>query len=55
MAPAMLTVSGKGETREIPLEAKGVSLGRSSKCDVVLDSSLVSRQHARLFQCTSSA
>lgn len=50
MPAAALAVSGKGGPREFPLEPKGVLLGRSSKCDVVLDSHLVSRQHARVFQ-----
>jgi len=50
MPQTTLIIAGEGESREVPLEAKGVILGRSSKCDVVLNSSLVSRQHARLFQ-----
>ncbi len=50
MAEATLTITGKGQTREVPLEPKGIVLGRSSTCDVVLDSPLVSRQHARIFQ-----
>jgi len=50
MAEATLTITGKGQTREVPLGPKGIVLGRSSACDVVLDSALVSRQHARVFQ-----
>ncbi len=50
MAEATLTITGKGQTREVPLEPKAIVLGRSSACDVVLDSALVSRQHARVFQ-----
>jgi len=50
MAKTKLIVSGPVETREVPLDAKGVILGRSSNCDVVLDHSNVSRQHARISQ-----
>jgi len=46
----MLTVSGQGEHREVPLDASGAVIGRNAKCDVVLDSDRVSRQHARIFQ-----
>ena len=50
MPAATLVISGPDRTSEFPLAASGVIIGRSSKCDVVLDSLLVSRQHARIFQ-----
>ncbi|MBL7154476.1 MAG: FHA domain-containing protein [Phycisphaerae bacterium] len=50
MAEIRLVVSGPEGTREMPLDAKGVTLGRSASCDVMLDHASVSRQHARISQ-----
>ena len=50
MAEIKLVIVGPTETREIPVDPKGVILGRGSNCDVVLDHSNVSRQHARISQ-----
>jgi signal transduction histidine kinase len=50
MIKTKLVISGPKETQEISLEPKGVTLGRGSKCDVVLDNSNVSRMHARISQ-----
>jgi len=41
-----LALAFKG--RELPLDGAELIIGRSSKCDVVLDSVLVSRRHARI-------
>ena len=45
-----LVISGPPGTQEVLLEPKGVTLGRSSGCDVTLDHFNVSRVHARVFQ-----
>lgn len=50
MIKTKLVISGPQETKEVPLEPKGVTLGRGSKCDVVLDHSNVSRVHAQISQ-----
>jgi signal transduction histidine kinase/pSer/pThr/pTyr-binding forkhead associated (FHA) protein len=50
MIKTKLVISGPKETQEVSLEPKGVTLGRGSKCDVVLDHSNVSRVHARISQ-----
>ena len=50
MIKTKLIISGPKETRELSLEPTGVTLGRGSKCDVVLDHSNVSRVHARISQ-----
>ena len=50
MATTKLIISGPPGTKEIPLEPKGVILGRSSGCDVMLDHFNISRVHARIFQ-----
>ena len=44
-----LTISDEDQSNEIPLDAKGAVIGRSPKCDVVLKSGRVSREHARVF------
>ncbi len=50
MIKTKLVISGPKETKEVSLEPKGITLGRGSKCDVVLDHSNVSRVHARISQ-----
>jgi signal transduction histidine kinase len=50
MSKAKLVISGPKETKEVSLELNGVTLGRGSKCEVVLDHSNVSRVHARMYQ-----
>ncbi len=50
MIKTKLVISGPKETKEVSIEPKGITLGRGSKCDVVLDHSNVSRVHARISQ-----
>ncbi|MHC4144602.1 MAG: FHA domain-containing protein, partial [Planctomycetota bacterium] len=50
MSDAKLIVSGPTETTEILLDPKGITLGRGSDCDVILDDAAVSRHHARISQ-----
>ena len=50
MNKTKLIISGPKETKEVSLEPTGVTLGRGTKCDVVLDHSNVSRVHARISQ-----
>ncbi|HUT29401.1 MAG TPA: ATP-binding protein [Sedimentisphaerales bacterium] len=50
MSRTKLVVSQAGETREVLLEPKGVTLGRGVTCDVVLDHETVSRVHARIYE-----
>jgi signal transduction histidine kinase len=50
MAKTKLIICGPPGTREVPLEPKGVVLGRDSACDVILDHYNVSRVHARISQ-----
>lgn len=50
MAKTKLVVSGPGAAQEIPLEPKGVTIGRGANCDVTLDHDNVSRVHARISQ-----
>lgn len=50
MAVAMLRISGHGETWHVESNPKGTIIGRSPKCDVVLESRDVSREHVRIFQ-----
>jgi len=48
---ATLVVSGQDPARRrVSLEPKGMVVGRSTDCDLVLDSLGVSRHHARIFQ-----
>ena len=47
---ATLTISRPGESRELPLDPRGVLIGRDPKCDVSLESGRISRRHARLFR-----
>jgi signal transduction histidine kinase len=50
MAKTKLTISGPTASEEILLGPKGVTLGRGSNCDVILDHANVSRVHARISQ-----
>jgi signal transduction histidine kinase len=50
MTKTELIVSGKGATRKVLLDNKGLTMGRGANCDVVLDSDTVSRLHARISQ-----
>ena len=50
MARIKLVIGGPLGTQEIPLEPKGVTLGRGAGCDIVLDHDNVSRVHARISQ-----
>jgi phosphoserine phosphatase RsbU/P len=45
-----LLVSGPGTDERIPLNPKGMLIGRSAECQVVLESTRVSRQHAMLYK-----
>lgn len=50
MAVTDLVVLGPTGTREVPLKPKGTTVGRDATCDIVLDHSSVSRQHARIYR-----
>ncbi|MHC4744318.1 MAG: FHA domain-containing protein, partial [Planctomycetota bacterium] len=50
MAEALLTIDERGQSREVGLNHEGTIIGRSPRCDVVIDSKDVSREHARVFQ-----
>jgi signal transduction histidine kinase len=50
MAETKLIISGPTETKEVPLNPKGTTLGRGSDCDIILDDAAVSRLHARISQ-----
>ncbi|HUV37849.1 MAG TPA: ATP-binding protein [Patescibacteria group bacterium] len=50
MARTTLVISGPGTTREVPLRPRGTTIGREANCDIVLEHSSVSRQHARIYQ-----
>jgi len=47
----LIISSSKGE-REVILDPKGITLGRSANCDVTFDDNSVSRNHARIYQDT---
>jgi sigma-B regulation protein RsbU (phosphoserine phosphatase) len=47
---AKLIISGPADVREVSISPKGVTLGRLSDCDIVLDHNNISRLHARIFQ-----
>jgi len=49
MANAVLTIYGHGETKQADLNSDGTIIGRSPRCDVVIDSRDISREHARAF------
>ncbi len=50
MARTELIISGMGKQERITLNPKGMTIGRGENCDIVLDHSMVSRLHARIFQ-----
>jgi serine phosphatase RsbU (regulator of sigma subunit) len=50
MPQFILQITGQGEDRRLDPNPKGMLIGRANDCDIVLDSPLVSRAHARLFQ-----
>jgi serine phosphatase RsbU (regulator of sigma subunit) len=50
MAETKLIISGPKETREVLVDPKGMTLGRGSNCDVILDDEATSRMHARIYQ-----
>ncbi len=50
MADAVLTIYELGENRQAELNPEGTIIGRSPRCDVVIDSKDVSREHARVYQ-----
>lgn len=49
MAGTVLTISGRGQRRQVELDPAGTIVGRSTGCDVVIDSRDVSRRHVRIF------
>jgi hypothetical protein len=50
MAKVVLTVRGLGESRQVEPSPEGTIVGRSARCDVVVDSREVSREHVRIFR-----
>ena len=46
----MLKITGRGKTWPVEPNAKSTVIGRSPRCDVVIESRDVSREHARIFQ-----
>jgi len=46
----MLKISGRGKIQQVEPNPKSTIIGRSPRCDVVLESRDVSREHARIFQ-----
>ncbi|HUS71875.1 MAG TPA: ATP-binding protein [Sedimentisphaerales bacterium] len=50
MAETKLIISGPAKTESVQLDSKGVTLGRGTNCDVILDDDGVSRHHARIYQ-----
>jgi sigma-B regulation protein RsbU (phosphoserine phosphatase) len=50
MSRTVLNVFGRDQNRQIALNPKGIVIGRSSCCDVVLEAKKVSRKHTRIFQ-----
>lgn len=49
-ALATLKITESDQTWETEVNPKGAIIGRSSQCDIVVDSKGVSRRHARIFQ-----
>ena len=50
MVKAHLSIVDDDGTRQVELEPRGTLIGRSPECDIALNSSGVSRKHARIFQ-----
>jgi len=50
MTESTLTISGRGQTHQAELNAKGTIVGRSARCDVVIEGRDISREHARIFE-----
>jgi len=50
MGAVTLTISGRGKTWRVEPNPKGTIIGRSQRCDVVIESRDISREHARIFQ-----
>jgi serine phosphatase RsbU (regulator of sigma subunit)/pSer/pThr/pTyr-binding forkhead associated (FHA) protein len=50
MAAVTLTISGRGKTWQVEPNPQGTIIGRSPRCNVVIESRDVSREHARIFQ-----
>ncbi|MBN2137346.1 MAG: SpoIIE family protein phosphatase [Sedimentisphaerales bacterium] len=50
MARALLTIDEGGKSRKAELNCEGTIIGRSPRCDIVIDSKDVSREHVRVFQ-----
>jgi len=50
MAETKLLISGPTESKTVRLDPKGVSLGRGSNCDIILEDANVSRVHAWISQ-----
>jgi serine phosphatase RsbU (regulator of sigma subunit) len=50
MAMTKLIISGPAETKQVPLDPKGATLGRGSNCDIILEHDGISRLHARIFE-----
>jgi len=46
----MLKITGRGKIQQVEPNAKSTIIGRSPRCDVVIESRDVSREHARIFQ-----
>ena len=44
--PKLILMDAAGNVRQVPLVAPAITLGRSARCDVVLDSKRASRSHA---------
>jgi serine phosphatase RsbU (regulator of sigma subunit) len=45
-----LSIQGPAGQRTVQLDPEGVTIGRSAKCDIVLDDPHLSRTHARVFR-----
>jgi len=50
METTRLMIHARGETRELALRPEGLVLGRVPPADIVLESRMVSRRHARVFR-----
>ncbi len=50
MEEVKLIIADPSGIREVPLEPKGVTIGRDSNCDIILDYKRISRHHARIFR-----